>query len=307
MRFTLASLTISAGLASVAFVPSACGGQLQGEIADTGSPAPVEAGPWDLGRTEVPDAPLLWGLDLQPVQATVLLDVGAGGPKPAVQSYRAFAYKEDGTRDEVTASASYYLEDTSIGAFAGATFTAVARLPGSASPRVATTRVRAEYAGKTALALLTVVELDRANDVLFTSPYMAAPVPSRAVLRPGPTLAASDVGTKLTSETNPDGVDALTFVKAVRAMSEGDSTAGCTPLDAKDTNGDGIADTFVAVPAGASPCFEVVPALNKTRRGSPEVILAYGAFVDYVSAPSATPPTRPHLIFLVPYVEGPPP
>lgn len=59
-----------------------------------------------------------------------------------------------------------------------------------------------------------------------------------------------------------DGVDATKFVKRVRAMDEGDSAAGCGAHAAKDTDGDGVKDTFLGVPVGTRVCFEVVPTTN---------------------------------------------
>lgn len=61
---------------------------------------------------------------------------------------------------------------------------------------------------------------------------------------------------------NPKGVDATKFIKALRAMDEGNAANGCPAAPAKDTNGDGIKDTFIAVKAGTPVCFEVIPAKN---------------------------------------------
>ncbi|MGZ6093826.1 MAG: hypothetical protein ACXWUG_17475 [Polyangiales bacterium] len=61
-----------------------------------------------------------------------------------------------------------------------------------------------------------------------------------------------------------DAVDATKFVKTVRAMDEGDATKGCAPAPAKDTNGDGVKDTFTSVDIGTHVCFEVIPAMNTT-------------------------------------------
>lgn len=61
---------------------------------------------------------------------------------------------------------------------------------------------------------------------------------------------------------NPKGVDATKFIKALRAMDEGNPANGCPAAPAKDSNGDGIKDTFLAVKAGTPVCFEVIPAKN---------------------------------------------
>ena len=61
---------------------------------------------------------------------------------------------------------------------------------------------------------------------------------------------------------NPGGVDATKFIRAMRAKDEGDAAQGCAARQAKDTNGDGVNDTFVGVTIGAKVCFEVIPETN---------------------------------------------
>jgi len=62
--------------------------------------------------------------------------------------------------------------------------------------------------------------------------------------------------------TNPGGVDATKFIKALRAVDEGDASKGCEARAAKDTDGDGVKDTFTSVPVGTHVCFEVIPKTN---------------------------------------------
>ncbi|MGZ5967867.1 MAG: hypothetical protein ACXWP4_09375, partial [Polyangiales bacterium] len=59
-----------------------------------------------------------------------------------------------------------------------------------------------------------------------------------------------------------DTVDATKFVAKVRAMDEGDAARGCARARAKDTDGDGVKDTFVGIDVGTRACFEVIPAIN---------------------------------------------
>jgi hypothetical protein len=61
---------------------------------------------------------------------------------------------------------------------------------------------------------------------------------------------------------NPGGVDATKFIRALRAVEEGDASKGCAPRVAKDTDGDGVKDTFVSAPVGTKVCFEVLPRPN---------------------------------------------
>jgi hypothetical protein len=74
-----------------------------------------------------------------------------------------------------------------------------------------------------------------------------------------------DVTAKATNDTtNPGGVDATKFIKTLRARDEGDPTNNCPAHAAKDTDGDGIKDTFTAVVVGTPVCFEIIPAVNTT-------------------------------------------
>ncbi len=67
-----------------------------------------------------------------------------------------------------------------------------------------------------------------------------------------------------------DAVDATKFVKKVRAMDEGDALKGCAAHAAKDTDGDGVKDLFVAVPTGTRVCFEVTPQMNTSVKPTAE-------------------------------------
>ena len=60
---------------------------------------------------------------------------------------------------------------------------------------------------------------------------------------------------------NANAVDATKFIKALRAKDEGDPSQGCPAHPAKDTNGDGVKDTFTAVTVGTPVCFEVIPQM----------------------------------------------
>ena len=98
--------------------------------------------------------------------------------------------------------------------------------------------------------------------------------------------------------SNADGVDATKFVKALRAMDEG-SGKECPPHAAKDTNGDGIKDTFIAVVVGTPVCFEVLPQENTTVHPKP-VAQFFNAFIDVLGMPGAVKLDRRNVLFLVP-------
>jgi hypothetical protein len=105
-----------------------------------------------------------------------------------------------------------------------------------------------------------------------------------------------------TNAPGPDGkpVDALGFIKALRAMSEGDAANGCGPNTAYDSDKDGIEDTFKAVVVGTPVCFEVIPKMNETVPPL-EVAQFFNAFIDVIGMPgSVNLGDRRTVVFLVP-------
>ena len=109
-----------------------------------------------------------------------------------------------------------------------------------------------------------------------------------------------DVTAKPSNDSsNPDGVDATKFIKALRAMSEGDPKSGCPANAAKDTDGDGIKDTFTAIPVGTPVCFEVIPAKNTFVKPT-KVAQFFNAFIDVLGMPGAVKLDQRTVLFLVP-------
>lgn len=98
---------------------------------------------------------------------------------------------------------------------------------------------------------------------------------------------------------NPKGVDATKFIKALRAMDEGNPAEGCPAAPAKDSDGDGIKDTFLSVKAGTPVCFEVIP--NKNTIVPPDVDPQFfNAFVDVIGVQGNLPLDKRSVLFLVP-------
>ena len=98
---------------------------------------------------------------------------------------------------------------------------------------------------------------------------------------------------------NAKGVDATKFIKALRAMDEGNPANGCPAAPASDSNGDGIKDTFIAVKAGTPVCFEVIPAKNTTVE--PDIDPQFfNAFVDVVAVQGNLQLDKRSVLFLVP-------
>jgi hypothetical protein len=99
--------------------------------------------------------------------------------------------------------------------------------------------------------------------------------------------------------TNPMGIDATKFIKALRAKDEGDVAAGCPARAAVDTNADGIKDTFKGVVVGTPVCFEVIPAMNTTVAPQEAAIYAR-ADLDVVGVPGDIKLDTRKVLFLVP-------
>ncbi len=98
-------------------------------------------------------------------------------------------------------------------------------------------------------------------------------------------------------------VDAVKFIENIRAMGEGDTASGCAPRTTKDTDGDGVDDTFVGVIVGEPVCFEVNAAKNETvppAIGKPQFFRAY---IDVVGVPGSVKLDSREVLFLVPPME----
>jgi hypothetical protein len=103
---------------------------------------------------------------------------------------------------------------------------------------------------------------------------------------------------------NADMVDATMFITALRAMDEGNVAEGCAPQTGKvrDTNADGVADTFIQITANKSNrvCFEVIPKMNDFVKPT-SVAQIFRAFIDVVGMPGAVNlGDQRQVLFLVP-------
>ncbi len=98
---------------------------------------------------------------------------------------------------------------------------------------------------------------------------------------------------------NAGGVDATKFIKALRAMDEGNPANNCPAAPAKDSDGDGIKDTFLAVKAGTPVCFEVIPAKNGfvMPQLDPQF---FNAFIDVIAVQGDLHLDKRSVLFLVP-------
>lgn len=98
---------------------------------------------------------------------------------------------------------------------------------------------------------------------------------------------------------NAGGVDATKFIKALRAKDEGDPSQGCPAQPAKDTDGDGIKDTFTGVVSGTPVCFEIIPQTNTTVPPTLDPQF-FNAFVDVIGVQGNLALDHRSVLFLVP-------
>ncbi|MBK7398093.1 MAG: hypothetical protein IPJ34_17795 [Myxococcales bacterium] len=167
-------------------------GELEDGGTDTGgtSDEGIDLGPTDGG-------PTLESLDLDPINATIIIDTTSTPVVRAVQTYKVTQKSADGTTKDVTADATMTVDDPSLGTFAGTTFTSTDALPGGV--KGVTTVVRASALGKSGAANLTIVQLRRApdkpgtGDFFFLVPYKGAPSPDKDVLKFGTNIKQVDV------------------------------------------------------------------------------------------------------------------
>jgi len=203
------------------------------------------------------DTGVLTTLDIVPSDVVCVVDISSIPGKPCTQVFRALR-SDSG---DVTASTTFEIDDPTLGTFAGATFTSIMPLPAGdgtlAGFRGFTcTRVRATDGTLNAVGRLRIVEAALSGPTrspYFVSAYKADPVPSKETLvytLDGTTTL--DVGIGVTNDpANPSSIDA-TKLALVRAWSIGSKAMGCVAWPTKDTDGDGIHDTFVGVKPGTT-------------------------------------------------------
>lgn len=93
--------------------------------------------------------------------------------------------------------------------------------------------------------------------------------------------------------------DASNLIKGVTVLPAGDAAAGCGPMPAKDTNGDGVPDAYDKVPARTPVCFRVdVDRNTSVAAGTKPALLA--AQVDVLGDPGKVLLDRRTIVFVVP-------
>jgi hypothetical protein len=127
---------------------------------------------------------------LTPSNAILEIDTATAG-STATQDYTLIR-TEDGVDTDVTASTTFTVDDSALGAFVGAKFTSATVLPTGVLGR--TTQVRATPGN--AIANVTVIALRTTGalrDFFFTIPYGHLPIPAKDTLKFGTKLKQVDV------------------------------------------------------------------------------------------------------------------
>jgi len=155
-------------------------------------------GTFDVALDGAFDGPILSDLTINPSNETIYIDTASGTGVAATLTYKVILNKDDGTKEDVSASATLSLDDPSLGTFAGPLFTSVTNLPGTGAVIGVTTKVHATTGSKSGLANLTIVQLRKTGDkrdFFFLEPYNGAPSPSKDVLKFGTNIKQVDVAT----------------------------------------------------------------------------------------------------------------
>lgn len=152
-------------------------------------------------------------LEIEPINATLFIDLGTSPAAAATQGYKVSSYGSDGSKIDVTSEATWSLDDASLGSFVGSTFTSATSLP--SGKLASTTTIRANVSGKSTAAALTLVALRKTSasrDFYFVVPYLAAPSPTKEVLKFGTSIKQVDVA--VTMDTTASMAGAVANLKA---------------------------------------------------------------------------------------------
>lgn len=163
----------------------------------------------DTGAGDTPsDTPPATGtITVEPAEALLFIDTGTSPVTPATQAYKATLKLSDGTTKDVTSTATFTIDDTTMGSFAGPAFTSPTSLPGKA----ATTLVHASAEGATGSARLSVVAMNKSTDFFVTAPKDAAATPAKTTLLSNAKIAQIDLA--IVEDTTGSMTGAINNVK----------------------------------------------------------------------------------------------
>ena len=230
---------------------------------DTPTPG-VDASPDVVGQ-DAADSGSSGTLTLAPANTVLVIDAAKGSG--ATATYAATLASVD-----VTSKTTFTVPST-YGSFTGAIFTSALTLPGLAVS--GTTKVDATTtggSGSTKLSLIRLAASGTDAKPFVILPYGQAAKSLKTVVKVTPVFAsAKDVVLALSNSPSNGANDATKLVVAVAALAPGEASLGCPAHTAKDTDADGILDTFFSVTSGTPLCWEVTFKDNASVAAQPDI------------------------------------
>jgi len=207
-------------------------------------------------------------LEISPNNSFAVCDVGGFAVPPPI-ALTVTRHDGTGATSDVTTTATFTLDDPTVGSVGGGKLGA--SCAGLKTIAGRSTIVRAKVDPLTAAAAFSTFHVASggdpgARDLYLVTPYLEAPLVATTKARSTVTPSTkTDVHVRVINDpTNPAGVDATKLIKSLRLATEVDAMLSCFPVTTKDTDGDGVADTFVGVSPGSWACVELTAKTNDT-------------------------------------------
>ncbi|MGZ3448152.1 MAG: hypothetical protein ACXVEF_01060 [Polyangiales bacterium] len=165
----------------------------------------------DVGGDTTSDTPVdapAGTLTLDPPESVVFIDTSTSPPTVGSVTFKASLKLDDGSTKDVSDSATFTIDDTTMGTFAGPKLTTGTSLPGKA----ATTLVHASANGAMADARVSVVVMRKGVDFFITAPKDGTATPEKSVILSNSAIAQIDVA--LIQDTTGSMGGAIDNVKA---------------------------------------------------------------------------------------------
>jgi hypothetical protein len=154
-----------------------------------------------------PDAPS-GTLSLEPAEVVLFIDTSTTPAKADSATFKATLKLDDGSSKDVSDTATFTIDDSTMGTFTGPKLTTPTSLPGKA----ATTLVHAKVGDATADARVSIVVMRKGVDVLVTAPKDGTASPEKSVVLSNSKISKIDVA--LVMDTTGSMGSAIDNVKA---------------------------------------------------------------------------------------------
>jgi hypothetical protein len=184
LRISLLGLGLFAGLA--ACTAPADEGPLTQDVPDGGGDG------FDFDGNGGDSDPNFRQISITPANAVVKIDLSGGAPVPGTQAFKAVELQGDKEVD-VTSSTTFTVDDATLGAFTGNTFTSGTSLPAGVHGK--STIVRGQPGNGMANVTVIALRVGGPNkDFFFVVPYQKDPDPAKDILKFGTNIKQVDVG-----------------------------------------------------------------------------------------------------------------